>query len=114
MSRDKLTGVKPFAPTELLGVATSKMLCNPRLGGPEMIRTSDTRFRKPLLYPLSYGAVASLVILLMLEIVSGCRSFAFNLHEVEVFIHDSVDFTMHHKISVIEPDCIAAEIFDGI
>ena len=26
-------------------------------GGPEMIRTSDTRFRKPLLYPLSYGAV---------------------------------------------------------
>jgi len=55
-----------------------------------------------------------LVILLMLEIVSGCRSFAFNLHEVEVFIHDSVDFTMHHKISVIEPDCIAAEIFDGI
>src|SRR4051812_4200195 len=27
-------------------------------GGPERIRTSDTRFRKPLLYPLSYGAVA--------------------------------------------------------
>jgi hypothetical protein len=25
-------------------------------GGPERIRTSDTRFRKPLLYPLSYGA----------------------------------------------------------
>src|SRR3954468_17540329 len=24
--------------------------------GPERIRTSDTRFRKPLLYPLSYGA----------------------------------------------------------
>ncbi len=28
-------------------------------GGPEMIRTSDTRFRKPLLYPLSYGAGGS-------------------------------------------------------
>jgi hypothetical protein len=27
------------------------------LGGPGRIRTSDTRFRKPLLYPLSYGAV---------------------------------------------------------
>ena len=26
------------------------------VGGPEKIRTSDTRFRKPLLYPLSYGA----------------------------------------------------------
>ena len=25
-------------------------------GGPRRIRTSDTRFRKPLLYPLSYGA----------------------------------------------------------
>ncbi len=25
-------------------------------GGPETIRTSDTWFRKPLLYPLSYGA----------------------------------------------------------
>lgn len=25
-------------------------------GGPERIRTSDTWFRKPLLYPLSYGA----------------------------------------------------------
>ena len=24
-------------------------------GGTERIRTSDTRFRKPLLYPLSYG-----------------------------------------------------------
>lgn len=28
----------------------------PSSGGPERIRTSDTRFRKPLLYPLSYGA----------------------------------------------------------
>lgn len=27
-----------------------------RSGGPETNRTSDTRFRKPLLYPLSYGA----------------------------------------------------------
>lgn len=27
-----------------------------RPGGPERIRTSDTRFRKPPLYPLSYGA----------------------------------------------------------
>jgi hypothetical protein len=26
-------------------------------GGPERIRTSDARFRKPTLYPLSYGAV---------------------------------------------------------
>ena len=24
------------------------------IGAPKMIRTSDTRFRKPLLYPLSY------------------------------------------------------------
>ena len=24
-------------------------------GAPEMIRTSDARFRKPTLYPLSYG-----------------------------------------------------------
>lgn len=24
------------------------------VGAPKMIRTSDTRFRKPLLYPLSY------------------------------------------------------------
>ncbi len=29
-------------------------------GGPERNRTSDTRFRKPLLYPLSYGATAIL------------------------------------------------------
>ena len=28
------------------------------LSGPERIRTADTRFRKPLLYPLSYGAGA--------------------------------------------------------
>ncbi len=28
---------------------------NPTGGGPERTRTSDTRFRKPLLYPLSYG-----------------------------------------------------------
>ena len=27
-------------------------------GGPGRIRTSDTRFRKPLLYPLSYKASA--------------------------------------------------------
>ena len=26
-------------------------------GAPEMIRTSDARFRKPTLYPLSYGGV---------------------------------------------------------
>lgn len=26
-------------------------------GGPERIRTSDARFRKPTLYPLSYGAM---------------------------------------------------------
>ena len=26
------------------------------LGGPGMIRTCDARFRKPTLYPLSYGA----------------------------------------------------------
>lgn len=29
--------------------------------GPEKIRTSDTWFRKPLLYPLSYGARADSV-----------------------------------------------------
>ncbi len=27
----------------------------PAIGAPERIRTSDLRFRKPLLYPLSYG-----------------------------------------------------------
>ena len=27
-------------------------------GAPKMIRTSDTRFRKPLLYPLSYKGVS--------------------------------------------------------
>ena len=27
----------------------------PHVGAPERTRTSDTRFRKPLLYPLSYG-----------------------------------------------------------
>lgn len=27
-------------------------------GGPEMNRTSDTTFRKRVLYPLSYGATA--------------------------------------------------------
>ena len=26
-----------------------------RIGAPSRIRTYDTRFRKPLLYPLSYG-----------------------------------------------------------
>lgn len=26
------------------------------VGDPSKIRTCDTRFRKPLLYPLSYGA----------------------------------------------------------
>ena len=31
-------------------------------GGPERFRTSDTRFRKPLLYPLSYGAGAAVCI----------------------------------------------------
>ena len=29
------------------------------VGGPGRIRTSDTRFRKPLLYPLSYKAGAN-------------------------------------------------------
>ncbi len=29
------------------------------VGAPERIRTSDTRFRKPLLYPLSYEGVAA-------------------------------------------------------
>ena len=28
-----------------------------RLGGPGRIRTCDARFRKPTLYPLSYGAM---------------------------------------------------------
>jgi hypothetical protein len=28
-------------------------------GGPDRNRTCDTRFRKPLLYPLSYGAMMS-------------------------------------------------------
>ncbi len=28
-------------------------------GAPETSRTSDQRFRKPLLYPLSYGGVAA-------------------------------------------------------
>lgn len=28
-------------------------------GTPEMIRTSDARFRKPTLYPLSYGGTIS-------------------------------------------------------
>ncbi len=27
-------------------------------GTPEMIRTSDARFRKPTLYPLSYGGIS--------------------------------------------------------
>lgn len=31
-------------------------------GGPGGSRTSDTRFRKPLLYPLSYGAAATYII----------------------------------------------------
>jgi hypothetical protein len=29
-----------------------------RIGAPSRIRTYDTRFRKPLLYPLSYGGRA--------------------------------------------------------
>jgi hypothetical protein len=31
-------------------------------GGPEMTRTSDLTFRKRLLYPLSYGATAFIII----------------------------------------------------
>lgn len=30
------------------------------IGAPKMIRTSDTRFRKPLLYPLSYGRILNI------------------------------------------------------
>ena len=30
------------------------------IGAPKMIRTSDTRFRKPLLYPLSYGRMLNI------------------------------------------------------
>ena len=29
------------------------------IGGPDRIRTYDARFRKPSLYPLSYGAMHS-------------------------------------------------------
>jgi hypothetical protein len=29
----------------------------PDAGAPGLTRTADTRFRKPLLYPLSYGGV---------------------------------------------------------
>ncbi len=32
-------------------------------GTPEMIRTSDARFRKPTLYPLSYGSKYSVSVL---------------------------------------------------
>lgn len=30
-------------------------------GAPKMIRTSDTRFRKPLLYPLSYKGITTCI-----------------------------------------------------
>jgi hypothetical protein len=32
-------------------------------GAPSRIRTCDTRFRKPLLYPLSYGGWLGLLLL---------------------------------------------------
>ena len=67
------------------------------MSGPEMIRTSDTRFRKPLLYPLSYGARTSRnPIYSLLEIVGGCRSFLANFHEVKVFVNHSIGIAMHH------------------
>ena len=53
---DRRRGQQPAVPATSL-----KKPLNP--GGPERNRTSDTRFRKPLLYPLSYGAVESFLIL---------------------------------------------------
>ena len=40
------------------GVWGSARLPRPDAGAPEPTRTADTRFRKPLLYPLSYGGTA--------------------------------------------------------
>ena len=40
-------------------ITTAKLhLTRPFIGAPSRIRTCDTRFRKPLLYPLSYGGRA--------------------------------------------------------
>jgi hypothetical protein len=39
------------------GAPTDAGLPRPDAGAPEPTRTADTRFRKPLLYPLSYGGV---------------------------------------------------------
>ncbi len=41
-----------------VGAAGKALTCT-FSGGPGQIRTGDTRFRKPMLYPLSYGAVGS-------------------------------------------------------
>ncbi len=38
----------------LLGYVLQKLFAKERKSGPGRIRTSDTRHRKPLLYPLSY------------------------------------------------------------
>ena len=47
-----------------------------RFGAPGMIRTCDTRFRKPMLYPLSYeggGPVTVRVTMSVTEVVLGSR-----------------------------------------
>ncbi len=42
--------------------SNSTVLQHFKYGGPERNRTSDLRFRKPSLYPLSYGATMVIII----------------------------------------------------
>ena len=48
---------RPESPAEIIEYLSGPEQCSgqaKRIGAPSRIRTYDTRFRKPLLYPLSY------------------------------------------------------------
>ncbi|GBG05925.1 hypothetical protein PAT3040_00410 [Paenibacillus agaridevorans] len=49
-------------PELIVSVSGLSAVVMDKTGGPEMNRTSDTTFRKRVLYPLSYGATASNII----------------------------------------------------
>jgi hypothetical protein len=44
---------------QLREIGTIQAIPTPQAGAPGRIRTCDTRFRKPVLYPLSYGGAVS-------------------------------------------------------
>src|SRR5919107_3445703 len=101
---DSLGGVKVVSesPGAKLGLVLFSAICRAFISAPGRIRTSDSRFRKPLLYPLSYRRVGSTVYLTKGKpSISLIRCFGF---WDEVVVEQGREHAARYRADYADPD----------